>query len=315
LLKHYLQLFRIPNIFTVPPDILGGYFVTSINSVPPLNYSDVLLLVFSSVFLYVGGLVTNDLFDIRKDKAERPNRPLPSGKINRSTAILLSALFFGSGLFLSSLLTFTSTLLSIFLVVMILSYNYKLKDGLTRPFLMGGIRSINVIYGASCNMDFLNSINEPTNTVYSYIALANLLVIALAVYIHVFTLTLFSRRETQHDGKSLVERPLNLKQVCVCYLLLFAIIYFLGVLYLPNKLLFSVFFVSFLLVITILFYYKIRKKQYGFEDAQYLVKNMIVLLILLDSIFVAGSSGLFFGVLSIGMILPCVILGKKIQMT
>ncbi|MDP8906882.1 MAG: UbiA family prenyltransferase, partial [Thermoproteota archaeon] len=159
MLKDYLQLFRIPNIFTVPPDILGGYFVTSLNNVPSLNYFDVFLLVLSSIFLYVGGLVTNDLFDIHKDKIERPNRPLSSGNIKKSTAVLLSALFFVAGVFLSSLLTFTSTLISIFLVVMILLYNYKLKNGLTRPFLMGGIRSLNVIYGASGNMGFLNSIN------------------------------------------------------------------------------------------------------------------------------------------------------------
>ena len=109
MLKDYLQLFRIPNIFTVPPDILGGYFVTAINNVPSLNYFDAFILVFSSIFLYIGGLVTNDLFDIRKDKIERPNRPLSSGKIKKSTAVLLSVLFFGAGVFLSSQLTFTST--------------------------------------------------------------------------------------------------------------------------------------------------------------------------------------------------------------
>ncbi len=315
MLKDYLQLFRIPNIFTVPPDILGGYFVTAINNVPSLNYFDAFLLVFSSIFLYVGGLVTNDLFDIRKDKIERPNRPLSSGKIKKSTAVLLSVLFFGTGVFLSSLLTFTSTLISIFLVVMILLYNYKLKNGLTRPFLMGGIRSLNVIYGASCNMGFLNSINEPADAVYVYITLTNLLVLAIAVFIHVFTLTLLSTRETQQDDRSLAERPLNLKRVYIIYLLLFTIIYLLGVHYLPNKLLFSIFFVLFLLLITVLFYSKIRKIQYGFEDAQFLVKNMIVLLIALDSSFVAGSSGIYFGILSIGMIIPCVVIGKKVQMT
>ncbi len=315
MLKNYLQLFRIPNIFTVPPDILGGYFVTAINNVSSPNYFDVLLLVFSSIFLYVGGLVTNDIFDIRKDKTERPNRPLPSGKIKKSTAILLSAFFFGSGVFLSSLLTFTSTLVSIFLVIMVLSYNYKLKDGLTRPFLMGGIRSLNVIYGASCNMDFFNRINESTDTAYSHMTSANLLVLALSVYIHVFTLTLLSTRETQQDEKGLVARPLNLKRICVVYLFLFALVYFLGVQYLPNKLLFSVFFVPFLLLIGVIFYNKTRKTQLGFADIRHLVKNMIVLLIALDSSFVAGSGGIYLGILSIGMIIPCVVLGKKVQMT
>ena len=198
---------------------------------------------------------------------------------------------------------------------MILSYNYKLKDGLARSFMMGGIRSLNVVYGASCNMDFLNSINEPTNTVYSYTTLANLLVLALAVYIHVFKLTFLSTRETQQDDKSLVERPLNLRQVYVYYLLLFTMIYLLGVHYLPNKLLFSVFFVSFLLLISVLLYSKIRKIQHGFRDVQFLVKNMIVLLIALDSSFVAGSGGIYPGILSLGMIVPCVVLGKKVQMT
>ncbi len=315
MLKHYLQLFRIPNIFTVPPDILGGYFVTAINNVPSLNYFDVFLLVFSSIFLYVGGLVTNDLFDIRRDKMERPNRPLSSGNIKKSTAILLSAIFFGSGVFLSSLLTFTSTLISIFLVVMILSYNYKLKNGLTRPFLMGGIRSLNVIYGASSNMGFLNSINDPADTVYVHIALANLLVLALSIFIHVFTLTYLSTRETQQDDKSLVERPLNLKRICVYYLFLFTLIYLLGVHYLPNKLSFSIFFVSFLLLIAVIFYNKIRKPPQGSRDIQFLVKNMIVLLIMLDSSFVAGSTAIYFGILSFSMIIPCIVIGKKVQMT
>lgn len=315
MIKDFLQLFRVPNIFTVPPDILGGYFVTAINNVPSLNYFDVLLLVFSSIFLYVGGLVTNDLFDIHKDKIERPNRPLSSGRIKKSTAVLLSALFFGSGVFLSSLLTFTSTLISISLVVMILLYNYKLKNCLTRPFLMGGIRSLNVIYGASSNMGFLNSINEQTDAVYFYITLTNLMVLAISVFIHVFTLTFLSTRETKQDDKSLVERPLNLKRVYVCYLIVFTIIYFLGVHYIPNKLVFSIFFISFLSLITVLFYNKTRKKRYGFEDAQSLVKNMIVLLIVLDSSFVAGSSGIYFGILSIGMIVPCVVIGKNVKMT
>ncbi|HYO05752.1 MAG TPA: hypothetical protein VER14_02070, partial [Phototrophicaceae bacterium] len=198
---------------------------------------------------------------------------------------------------------------------MILLYNYKLKNGLTRPFLMGGIRSLNVIYGASSNMGFLNSINEQTDAVYFYITLTNLMVLAISVFIHVFTLTFLSTRETKQDDKSLVERPLNLKRIYVCYLILFTIIYFMGVHYLPNKLLFSIFFVSFLLLITALFYNRIRKIQYGFEDAQFLVKNMIVLLIVLDSSFVAGSSGIYFGILSIGMIVPCVVIGKKVHMT
>jgi 4-hydroxybenzoate polyprenyltransferase len=315
LLKDYFHLFRIPNIFTVPPDILGGYFVTAVNNVPLVNYYTILILVFSSVFLYVGGLVTNDLFDINKDKVERPKRPLPSGKIKRSMTVLLSALFFGLGVVLSSMLSFTTTLISILLVVMILSYNYKLKNGILRPFVMGGIRSLNVIYGASYNMNFLNGLYETKDIGYYYESLINLLILTLAVFIHIFTLTFLSKRETQQDEKSLYEMPLNLKRIYSCYLFLFFVVFYLGIYQLPNKLSFSIFFVLFLLSVTMLFYSRIWKKRHRFEYVQFLVRNMIVLLIVLDSSFVAGSIGIYFGVLSISMIIPCIFIGKKVQIT
>ena len=70
-------------------------------------------------------MITNDLFDINRDKIERPNRPLSSGKIKKPTAIFLAMLFFGMGILLALLLTFTSTIIAISLVVMILLYNSK----------------------------------------------------------------------------------------------------------------------------------------------------------------------------------------------
>ncbi len=116
MLKHYFQLFRISNIFTVPSDILAGYFVASLFDIDIVNYHSITFLVFSSIFLYIGVMVTNDLFDINKDKIERPYRPLSSGKIKESTAISLSILFFGAGILLTLLLNFTSTMIAISLV-------------------------------------------------------------------------------------------------------------------------------------------------------------------------------------------------------
>ena len=317
MLKDYFQLFRIPNLFTVPPDILGGYFVTAINTIPSINYYNLLLLSFSSVCLYIGGLITNDLLDVEKDKAERPNRPLSSGRIKKSTAVLLSILFFGLGVFLSLLLTLTSTVIAFFLTFMILLYNYKLKDSLSRPYLMGGIRSLNVIYGASSNSDFLNAFNPNYSIGYNSFfnnSSINLVILTVAVFIHIFTLTFLSKRETMEEDKS-YKHPLNLKKIFICYVCLFLIIIFLGHSYLPNKLIFLVFIGLFLLLVTMLFFNRMIKGKHGYADILFLVKNMIILLIVLDSSFVAGSSGIYFGIISIGMIIPCVIIGKKVQMT
>ncbi len=80
MLKYYFQLFRLPNIFTVPPNILAGYFVTLININNIVNYFDIFILTISSIFLYIAGMITNDLFDVKKDKLENSTRPLVTWK-------------------------------------------------------------------------------------------------------------------------------------------------------------------------------------------------------------------------------------------
>jgi 4-hydroxybenzoate polyprenyltransferase len=314
LLKHYFQLFRISNIFTVPSDILAGYFVASLFDIDIVSYHSITFLVFSSIFLYIGGMVTNDLFDINKDKIERPNRPLSSGKIKESIAISLSILFFGAGILLTLLLTFTSTMIAISLVVMILLYNFKFKDGFLRPFFMGGIRSLNIVYGASPNLEFLKIPNYGTDTSLVYNAFINLSILTAAIFVHVFTLTLLSKRETEVENKQF-NKSLGLKKIYRNYLFLFVILTFLGSLFLPNKFLFLTFSALFLAPSTMIFFKKATKKNYGHVDIQFLVKSMLVLLIPLDASFIAGSSGLYMGLVSLSMIIPCMAIGKKVRMT
>jgi hypothetical protein len=42
---------------------------------------------------------------------------------------------------------------------------------------------------------------------------------------------------------------------------------------------------------------------------------MLVLLISLDASYIAGSGGLYMGLISLGMIIPCIAIGKKVSMT
>jgi len=314
LLKYYFQLFRIPNIFTVPPDIMAGYFITATIKSNVINYNDLLILGFSSVFLYVGGLITNDLFDFDIDKKERPNRPLPSGKINKNTTIFLSFLFLGSGFLLALSMSLTSALVSVILVMMILSYNYKLKNGVSRPFLMGSIRALNVFYGSTSNNDFLQNSYFNGSSSMDYTILVNLLIATVAVFVHIFTLTLISTRETVVEIKKF-KKLINLKNVYVTYLSIFIFILSLGVIFLSNKILFLSFFIVFLSAVTFIFFKKIKKENLESQDIQFIVKDMIILLILLDASFVTGTSGFYLGIITVSFLIPCIIIGKKVQMT
>ena len=279
-----------------------------------INYNDLLILGFSSVFLYVGGLITNDLFDFDIDKKERPNRPLPSGKINKNTTIFLSFLFLGSGFLLALSMSLTSALVSVILVMMILSYNYKLKNGVLRPFLMGSIRALNVFYGSTSNNDFLQNSYFNGSSSMDYTILVNLLIATVAVFVHIFTLTLISTRETVVEIKKF-KKLINLKNVYVTYLSIFIFILSLGVIFLSNKILFLSFFIVFLSAVTFIFFKKIKKENLESQDIQFIVKDMIILLILLDASFVTGTSGFYLGVITVSFLIPCIIIGKKVQMT
>jgi 4-hydroxybenzoate polyprenyltransferase len=74
-LATWLQLFRAPNLFTVPGDPLAGYLLANSGFID----HTLVFVILASVAFYAAGLLQNDLADFREDTAERPNRPLPSG--------------------------------------------------------------------------------------------------------------------------------------------------------------------------------------------------------------------------------------------
>ena len=45
-----------------------------------------ILLVAASTLLYAGGVALNDVYDVDIDRQERPERPIPSGRISLAAA-------------------------------------------------------------------------------------------------------------------------------------------------------------------------------------------------------------------------------------
>ena len=85
-LKAYLQLCRPANLPTAAADVLAGTAISGLFAVEgAFQMADIevlpfLLLVMASVFLYAGGVVLNDVFDIEIDRVERPERPIPRAR-------------------------------------------------------------------------------------------------------------------------------------------------------------------------------------------------------------------------------------------
>lgn len=100
MLRAYLQLLRPANVITALADVLAGFAVAGL-----ANRGAVPWLLGSTACLYAGGIVLNDFFDRAIDRLERPERPIPSGRVPPGAAAAL-----GGGLLLAGVaLAFAGT--------------------------------------------------------------------------------------------------------------------------------------------------------------------------------------------------------------
>ena len=156
----WLRLLRLPNLFTAPGDSLAGYFLASaFIGNKTVSLWTIVLLAVTSVFIYAFGVVMNDLVDYQEDCIHRPERPLPSGRINRQQAtwicvqlwIIASICCPGSSISIF-LLHIDSNSLFVFVVlfITIALYNMWLKHyRLAGSIAMGLCRGLNFLLGVA----------------------------------------------------------------------------------------------------------------------------------------------------------------------
>lgn len=146
-MKAWLQLFRVPNLFTVPGDVIAGCLLATEGFSKPFAF---LAVLFASLFFYAFGLVLNDLMDLREDTAERPSRPLPSGAIKPQSARIAAWLLAIAGLLLCACAGMKPLIFGAAVVAAVTAYNcYSKKNFFLGPVNMGLCRGLNVLLGAS----------------------------------------------------------------------------------------------------------------------------------------------------------------------
>ena len=145
-LRAWLQLFRAPNLFTVPGDPLAGFLIATGGV---LDHRVVPAIV-ASLCIYAAGLAMNDVIDTKEDLADRPNRPLPSGAISRTAAItaILALCVTGIGT-LHSGLGPRSAVMGVALLITVWLYNATTKRiPIIGAINMGLCRGLSLILGA-----------------------------------------------------------------------------------------------------------------------------------------------------------------------
>lgn len=140
----YLELVRAPAVLTVLGDTLAGSVAAGHPWTPRRA-----LLPLASACLYSGGMALNDWADRDLDAAERPERPIPSGRITPRRALGLSAALGATGLLLAGLGGGVRSLaVAAPLTAGIWLYDAVLKDTPAGPAAMAACRGLDVLMGA-----------------------------------------------------------------------------------------------------------------------------------------------------------------------
>ncbi|MCE9553663.1 MAG: UbiA family prenyltransferase [Planctomycetes bacterium] len=163
--RAYLQLLRFPTVFTAIADVLMGVAVAVASSHNLAVSGDlrgellallgpIVALIAASSCLYLAGMVLNDYFDRQQDAAERPTRPIPSGRVSPSTAAGLGAILLLAGvacsLVAARLLSgWRPALIGVAIAGAVLAYDGLLKRTVIAPLAMGTCRGLNALLGMS----------------------------------------------------------------------------------------------------------------------------------------------------------------------
>ena len=180
---------RPANCVTAVADVLAGiaisgYFIDS--TLPTFPYlKPVLFLCVATIGLYGGGVVFNDVFDAELDATERPERPIPSGRIKKMEAKILGIFLLSLGFLFSLMVSFTSAYLAFLIAASSLFYDkWGKHQKLFGPINMGLCRGFNLLLGVSI---------VPAMVIqYRYLAIVPVIYIA--------AITMISRGEV-HGGK------------------------------------------------------------------------------------------------------------------
>lgn len=149
----YVELIRPANVVTSLADVLAGYAVAG-----RPGKSELAALLVATACLYAGGVVLNDYFDRDLDNVERPERPIPSGRVTAAVAGALGGALLATGTLAAALATPAAAAIAVATAAAILSYDaWAKRHPLLGPLNMGLCRGLNLLLGVAAAPGVLGS--------------------------------------------------------------------------------------------------------------------------------------------------------------
>ncbi len=151
-LRAYLELSRVSNLPTVWSNVLVGIAIgataaplvatsTGETSSSFAWQSAALVAVGISLF-YVAGMALNDVLDVEVDRLERPQRPIPSGRVTRRSAVVFTIAMLTLGLLLISTVSLRALAPAAILGLLIILYDFLHRHSVLMVLVMGACRAL-----------------------------------------------------------------------------------------------------------------------------------------------------------------------------
>jgi 4-hydroxybenzoate polyprenyltransferase len=142
-MRSYLELMRPGNVVTALADVLAGFAVAGLANPPVLAW-----LLVATACLYAGGVVLNDFFDRRLDAVERPERPIPSGRVPGVHALVLGLGFLLCGVLAAIVVNGEATRVAVTTALLVVIYDvWGKRQPVIGPVNMGLCRGFNLLLG------------------------------------------------------------------------------------------------------------------------------------------------------------------------
>jgi 4-hydroxybenzoate polyprenyltransferase len=142
--RAWLDIARVSNTPTVVSNAVAGAVLVSTS---PDAFTVAVVAVAMALF-YTAGMVFNDVMDLDIDRLERPERPIPSGRISLGTAIGVTVALFVVGETLLLAAGWKPALAGLGLAGLIVVYDSWHKGNALSPVLMAACRAMVYVIAA-----------------------------------------------------------------------------------------------------------------------------------------------------------------------
>lgn len=189
-LRDWAELLRVSAVCTVPGDAFAGAAASGRGP-----GAGTVLAAGASVCLYEAGMALNDWADRKEDAAERPHRPLPSGRIAPAHALVAAGCLTAAGIGLACAAGRSAALCATTLAGLVWAYDLGLKNTTAGPAAMAAARGVDVLLGAAATAGRAGTSRPPTGGGAAR-AVRRALPSAAALGAHTYAVTTVSRAET-----------------------------------------------------------------------------------------------------------------------